>query len=76
MKFKIPTWDQGKAFMKELALTVGGDIIEVDADLRIDQENFSAHCHFDDRGITAILLKFSDLLLEPSLKELKDKYPI
>ena len=60
--------------MKELASVVGGDIIEIDSDFRIDQENFYGHCHFDDRGISAILLKYSDLQLETPLQKLKDKY--
>ena len=73
-KFKISTWDAGKAFMKDVenAFTVKKQ--ERDGDLLIETDEFYLSCHFDANKFAFIMLKIINETLEDKFKLLQSKY--
>ena len=69
VKFRIPTWDEGKKFMKLIEGQFDAEINTIDADLRIENDSFRLSCHFDSREFSYMNLKIFDSNIESELLE-------
>lgn len=65
LKFKLATWENGKEFIEKIAKDKNCEISNMDADLRVQSDDFSVNFHPDDRGFAFISCKiFNDEFLE------------
>lgn len=69
-KFKIPSWDLGRDFMKKISSILDLSIEEVNSNLRIESENIYVNCFFDDRNFSSILIKIYDETLTDKVQEI------
>ncbi len=72
IRFKIPSWGEGRRFMKQCASILNTNIMEVDADLFIEHPECNISCHFDDRGFSFVIIK--QKLENENLKQIYQKY--
>lgn len=73
MKAKLPSWELGEKFIKEVA-----DMLQARVEVRdekhvIEMDDFSIHVVPDDRGFSFITIKYSDDNIGARIKELLDK---
>lgn len=74
VKFRIPTWEEGREFMKLIEGQYNAEIITIDADMRIENDAFRLSCHFDSREFSFMKLKIFDSAIESELLEYCMKY--
>ena len=68
IKFRIPTWEEGRSFMKELAEELNAELEIRDAREVITTDSVEIHFHPDDRGFSFITCKLHDESLKPRLE--------
>jgi hypothetical protein len=73
-KFKIPSWDMGRDFMKRLSSVLDLSIQEVDSNLRMESENIHVNCFLDDRNFSFITIKIYDESLTDKLQEIIEEF--
>lgn len=69
-KFKIPSWDLGRDFMKRLSSVLDLSIQEANSNLRMESENIHVNCFFDDRNFSFITIKIYDETLTDKVQEI------
>jgi hypothetical protein len=74
VKFRISTWDEGRKFMKEVAIELNTKIEVRDAKEVITTNDFEIHFHPDDRGFSFISCKILNESREPVLKKIISRY--
>ena len=74
VKFKVPSRDEGKQLIQEVGKTLGVQVSEIEADLRIDNEKiyFNCHLYFEDEAF--VMIKYHDESLESKIEKLYKKY--
>ncbi len=74
IKFRIPTWDEGRDFMKEIAKELNVELEIRDARQVISTDAIEIHFHPDDRGFSFITCKLHDESSENFLEQYIDRY--
>ncbi len=70
----MPTWDEGRTFMKEMANELDSELEIRDAKQVISTDAIEIHFHPDDRGFSFITCKLHDESLESILEKYIDRY--
>lgn len=73
-KFKIPSWDLGRDFMKRLSSILDLSIQEANSNLRMESENIHVNCFLDDRNFSFITIKIYDETLIDKLQEIIEEF--
>lgn len=74
VKFKIPSWDQGREFMNQISNEFSIDIEERDDNLVIVNESIEINFHPDDRGFAFISCKIYNNSVEPIINKFIEQY--
>ena len=74
IKFRIPTWEKGRNFMKEIAEELNAELEVRDAREVITTDSLEIHMHPDDRGFSFITCKLHDKSLKPMLERYMSRY--
>ncbi|MFX0207626.1 MAG: hypothetical protein ACFFDT_16685 [Candidatus Hodarchaeota archaeon] len=74
IKFRISTWEDGRAFMKEIAEELSAELEIRDAREVITTDLVEIHFHPDDRGFSFIMCKLHDESLKPMLERYISRY--
>ncbi|RMG32021.1 MAG: hypothetical protein D6732_14010 [Methanobacteriota archaeon] len=74
VKAKLPSWDDGKRFIKEVSEILQKDIEIRDANQVIETETYSVHMVPDDRGFAFITIKYADLQTGEKIEKILEKY--
>jgi hypothetical protein len=72
IKFRLPTWEAGDDFMKEIASFLSKPIEERDAKQVIEFADDRISFFPDDRGFAYIVCRVSDPKLAEKIQELQD----
>lgn len=76
IKFRLPTWEAGNQFMKEIASFLSKPIEERDAKQVIEFADDRISFFPDDRGFAYIVCRVSDQELEKKIQELQHNLQI
>jgi hypothetical protein len=74
IRFRIPSWEEGKQFMTLIEKHFQVEVKTIDADLKIQTDSFSLSCHFDSREFSHMNLKIFNPDIESELQNHYKKY--
>ena len=74
IKFKLPDWNKCEELVKKISTIYNIPIEERDADLMVENQNFSLRYHPDDRKFGFISIKIYDESTGAKLKHVLKEY--
>lgn len=74
VKFRIPTWNEGRTFMKEIASELNANVEVQDANELIRTEKVEIRYFPDDRGFAFITCKIFDETIITTLEKYIEEY--
>lgn len=74
LRFKVPTWDEGRELVAKISSTLGVPSKEEDEYLVIEADDYRISMMPDDRGFAFFMIKYSDESLIDKLNPLISKY--